>query len=303
MANDFSKGYAQKYAGELDKMIVQSAKTGFFADNAFKAKFIGAKTVQIPELTLVGLGNYDRVEGFKPGDATLVYTDYTLGQERSRQLYLDAQDADESGVGDLAGKFAGEFTRTQVVPEIDAYSLSKLFGVASGIDGHVTAYDESKGVAQLLNAIAACDAAMEYDGSTSGVAFVDPVMYGILMNSPELQRTITISDFKQGEIDTKVKTINGYAIIPVAASRMRGKYKYEDGSVSSKGGFTPEEGAANVRAIVLPKDSASLVKKVDKLDIHAPGADVMRDGYVINYRLYYDLFVKNSRKNTIFAIA
>lgn len=302
MANDFSKGYAQKYAGELDKMIVQSAKTGFFADNAFKAKFIGARTVQIPELTLVGLGDYDRVTGFKPGDATLVYKDYTLSQERSRQLYLDAQDADESGVGDLAGKFAGEFTRTQVVPEIDAFSLSKLYGVASEAENLIT-YAKTTGVANLLEAIASVEAAMEYDGGVGTVAFVDPEMYGVLMNSTELNRSITISDFKQGEINTKVKTINGCAIIPVAASRMRGKYVYADGNDSSKGGFSPEDGSANVRAIVLPKDSASLVKKVDKLDIHAPGADVMRDGYVINYRLYYDLFVKNSRKGTIFAIA
>ena len=44
MANDFNN-LAQKYSPELDKMIVQESKTGFFADNVFGAKFFGAKTV------------------------------------------------------------------------------------------------------------------------------------------------------------------------------------------------------------------------------------------------------------------
>ena len=39
MANVIS--YAGKYSGELDKMIVQESKTGFLADNVFKAKFSG----------------------------------------------------------------------------------------------------------------------------------------------------------------------------------------------------------------------------------------------------------------------
>ena len=293
---------AKKYAGELDKMIVQSSKTGFFADSAFKAKFIGAKEVLIPELTLVGLGNYDRVEGFAKGDATLTHATYTLTQERSRQLYLDAQDADESGVADLAGQMVGEFTRTQVVPEIDAYALSKLYGVANE-KSNVIEYTKASGVANLLEAIASCDAAMEFDGSAGTVAFVDPEMYAVLMNSAELQRSITISDFKQGEIDTKVKSINGCAIIPVGASRMWSAYTFDAGSTTSAGGFTKTGTAKQVRGIVLPKDAASLVKKVDKIDLHAPGADVNRDGYIINFRLYYDLFVKNSRKGTIFAIA
>jgi hypothetical protein len=144
---------------------------------------------------------------------------------------------------------------------------------------------------------------MEYDGSTSLVALVDPVMYNILMTSNELQRFIAVDNFKQGEIDVKVKNLNGCAIIPVGATRMKSGYSFDDGATSSAGGFTPADGAKSVRALVLPRNSASLIKKVDKVDMYAPSDVIDRDGYVINFRLYYDLFVKNSRKGTIFAIA
>ena len=297
MANTIS--YASKYAPELDKMIAQEAKTGFLADNALKARFSGARSVFLPELSMVGLGNYNRTDGYAKGDVTLTHTEYTLTQERSRQLFIDAQDADESGVPDLAGKMVGEYTRTQVIPEIDAYVMATLYGHARQ---NTNPYSDDTAVASLIAAINGAEAAMEYDGSTSLVAFVDPTMYNILMTSTELQRYIAISDFKQGEVNMKVKNLNGCAIIPVAASRMKTGITLDPGATPSAGGFAPST-TGNIRALVLPRDSASLIKKVDKVDMYSPKEVIDRDGYVINFRLYYDLIVKNSRKNTIFAVA
>ena len=119
----------------------------------------------------------------------------------------------------------------------------------------------------------------------------------------DLQRQLAVGEFKQGEINMKVKNLNGCIIVPVAAARMKSAYTYADGTDVKKGGFAPADDAKNVRAIVMPKDSASLVKKVDKVDLHGLGEDIDRDGYTINYRLYYDVFVKNSRKGTIFGLA
>lgn len=300
MANSIAS--ASKYVGELDKMIAQVSKTGFLADNVFKAKFVGNKTVMIPDITMVGMGTYSRTGGYPKGDTSLVFKEYTLGQERGRQLFLDAQDSDESGVADLAGKLAGEYIRVHAVPECDAYNISKMFGVANA-KTHVTSYAEETAVKDLLTAINAVEAAMGYDGATSMIAFVDPVMWSVLQTSPELERHITVSDFKQGEINMKVKHLNGCAIIPVSADRMKSAYTFNAGSSSSAGGFTPASGAKDIRALVLPKDSASFVKKVDKFDILDPSRVEDYDAYKINFRMYYDLFVKKSRENTIYAIA
>lgn len=303
-----SIAYTSRYAGELDKMITQESKTGFFSDNAFKARFTGAREVYLPELSMVGLGKYDRITGYAKGDATLTHTKYTLSQERSRQLFIDAQDADESGVPDLAGKMVGEYTRTKVIPEIDAYVIEKLYTKAaeedaeSGKTAHVTTYAEDTAVKDFISVINDAEASMEYDGSTQLVALVDTTLYNQLMTSPELQRYISIDAFRQGNVNLKVKNLNGCAVIPVTASRMRTKFKYDDGAESGKGGFSVDDGAGYIRALVLPKDSASLIKKVDKVNMFAPNEVIDRDGYVINFRLYYDLFVKKSRQNTIFAI-
>lgn len=292
MANTIS--YAQKYSPELDKMIVQGAKTGFFADNVFKAKFVGAKTVQIPEITLGGLGDYDRAEGYSKGDVNLKFKEYTLSKDRSKQMTIDAQDADESGVPDLVGKLVGEYTRTIVNPEIDAYVLSKLAGIATTAN-NTKDYAAGTAVADLLATINNVEAENGYNNDEL-VAFVDPVMYGLLMTSQELQRSITISDFKQGEVDMKVKKLNGCAIIPVSAERMHTTLTF------SENGFAPASGSKAIKAIVLPKGAASLVKKVDKVSVLSPNEVEDMDAYKVNYRLYYDCFVTNSRAKTVHAI-
>lgn len=290
---------AEKYASELDKKIIQGAKTGFFADSKFKAKFTGARTVHLPVFDADGLGSYDREGGengnlgYSRGNVTVEFKDYILEQERSKQLIIDAQDADESGVGNLVGQTVSEYTRLKVNPEIDAYVLAKLYSTAKA--ENKTTFDSTKAVEQMLNAINGAEAASGYTNEQM-IAFVDPVMYAALMNSDKLQRSITVSDFKQGEVNLKVKSLNGVSIIPVSADRMKSKFEF------TENGFAPAGDAVTANAIILPKNAASLVKKVDKVDIYSPDVVQDMDAYKVNFRLYYDLFVTTSREGLIFTI-
>lgn len=287
-------GYTNKYAPELDKMIVQEAKTGFMADSKFTAEFTGARTVNLPEVNFDGLGSYDRANGYSKGEANLTYTPYTLSMERSKQLVIDAQDADETGMPSLAGKMVGEYTRTKVNPEIDAYNISKLYGIANE-NNHKRTFNEETAVADMLAAINDAEAANGYTNDKM-VALVDPVMYAALMTSNDLQRAIVVGDFEQGSANLKVKELNGCAIIPVAADRMKTEYDF------GESGFAAKESAGNIRAVIMPKSAASLVKKVDKVDIFTPEEVQDMDAYKINFRLYYDCFVTNQKKGLIFAI-
>lgn len=286
---------ASKYANELDKMIVQESKTGFLADSKFKARFTGARTVNIPQINFDGLGDYSRENGYSKGGTNFTYESYTLSQERSKQLTIDAQDADETGVSSLVGKMVGEYTRTKVNPEIDAYALSKLYEIANE-EGHVDTFVAEDAVELMLDCINKAEAESGYTNERM-VAFVDPVMYAALMTSDKLQHSITVSDFTQGAVNMKVKELNGCAIIPVAADRMRTAYDFNES------GFEASTGAGCVRAIVMPKSAASLVKKVDKVDIYSPDEVQDMDAYKINFRLYYDLFVMSNKTGLIFTIA
>ena len=79
---------AVRYAGELDKMFAQKSATGFFADNALATKFVGAKTVIIPDVDFQGLSDYDRDTGYTKGAITVSNTSYTMAMDRARSLQI-----------------------------------------------------------------------------------------------------------------------------------------------------------------------------------------------------------------------
>ena len=62
---------ASMYSEELDRLFTQKSVTGFFADNAFGARFVGAKTVIIPDIEFEGLTDYNRQGGFENALAKL----------------------------------------------------------------------------------------------------------------------------------------------------------------------------------------------------------------------------------------
>ena len=269
-----------------------------------KAKFVGAKTVLIPDMDMQGLGNYDRDDGFVTGAVTVSNESYTMAMDRGRSFQLDREDEDETGVANLAGQVLGEFVRTKVVPEMDAYVLSKLATLATTKSQTVTGTVASQVYKMITEAINKVQAVIGY--SEPLVSFVDSTVWSALMNTTEVTRQIMVSDFKKGGISTKVKTLNDVPIIPVADDRMKTAFTFYDGVTNAEsvdqtaGGFVPATGAKKIGILVLPKKAASLVKKSERIRTFSPEQNQKADAYLFQYRLYYDLFVRKSLTGTIF---
>jgi predicted transcriptional regulator len=290
---------AEKYSDALDKAFVQKSVTGFFADNALRTKFVGAKTVIIPDIDFAGLVDYDRDTGFARGALTIANTPFTMEMDRARSIQIDREDEDETGIANLAGQILGEYVRTKVVPECDAHVLSKIFAYASSAN-NTAAYTDGKVYEQLTTAITNVRKEVGYDEEL--VAFVDSDTFAALENSPEISRHITVSDFRKGDINFKVKSVNGVALIPVVPERMKSAYTFvKSGDDAKVGGFTPTEGAKSIRIMVMPKSGAHLVKKTEKLRVFTPEQNLDADAYKFDYRIYYDVFVKKSCTDAIFA--
>ena len=284
-----------KYSDELDKMFEQKSAVGFFADNALATKFVGAKTVIIPDIDFQGLADYDRDTGFSRGAITVSNTSYTMSMDRARSLQIDREDMSETGIANLAGKILGEYVRTKVVPECDAYVLSKLAGLALS-RSNIVEGDAEKPFEALCQLITEVQSQVGYDEEL--VAFVDSHIYAALQNSTEISKLITVSDFKQGEVNLKVKSINGVAIIPVVSERMKTAYKFNP---DNAGGFSPMDSTRETYMLVCPKSGAHLVKKTEKMRIFTPEQNIDADAYKFDYRIYYDVFVKKSGLDAVWA--
>lgn len=292
-----SIAFKTELTAELDKKLVQGAQVGVFADNNLRAKFIGAKTVNIPVLGMSGLGDYDRDTGFARGGVSVSHTPFTLQMDRGVSFQIDAQDADESGIPDLAGQVMGEFVRTKAVPEVDAYVLSKLAGVANEKQHTITGTLATNVYKMITEAIAKAQNEVGYDEDL--LCFVDSTALAALQNTPEISRHLVLNDFKKGELTTKVIHINGVPILPVQDSRMKTAYVFHDGSAEDFG-FEPAEAAQSIGLLLVPKRGASLVKKTEQIRTFAPGENLNADAWKLDYRVYYDVVVKDSMVDGIY---
>lgn len=300
MANGFGSNintleFATKFTGELDKIYVQESKTGFMTDNAMRAKFVGARSVKIPNISLQGLGDYDRDTGFITGTITIDNSVFTLTQDRARSFQIDREDLDETGVTELAGAVMSEFVRTKVIPESDAYVLSKLASFASTKSQTVTYSTPYETFEALLEKV---QNACGY--SENIVCFVAPEVYTAFKTDSALTRMLDSGDFKQGKVDLKVKMIDDVPLIPVSSDRMKTAYDFLSGGEDEEaGGFTPTSTAKGIKMLMLPKNAAMLVKKCEKIRTFTPDQNIKADAYKFDYRMYYDCLVKTSSSGTI----
>lgn len=283
------------YSTELDKVFEAKSATAFFADNALRTRFVGAKTVIIPDIEFEGLSDYDRAGGFENGAVTVSNTSYTMSMDRARSLQIDREDMDEAGIASLAGKILGEYVRTKVVPECDAYVLSKLGKIAQD-NCNLVEGDVAEPYAAFNKLVNEVQSVVGYDEEL--VCFVDSYAYAALCASDEITRMMSVSDFKQGEVNLKVKSINGVAIIPVVCERMKTNFIFRN---TAEGGFKPGDKACGIHMLVLPKSAAHLVKKTEKMRVFTPEQNSSADAYKFDYRIYYDVFVKRSCLNSIWA--
>lgn len=294
--------FRETLTNELDKALVQKSVTASFLDNSFGSKFVGTKTILIPDIDFVGLGDYDRAEGFPEGGITVEQKPYTLTQERARRFYVDRMDMDEIGIAGLSGQIMGEFVRTKVTPEVDAYNLSKLAGIASAANQVVGTGVAlaNKSVSLLSEAIQKVQNEVGFDEELVAICNTD--FYGDLMSTSELTRRLDISDFKKGEISSKVRKLDECWIMPAPKGRMMTSYDFLNGlGEEADGGFKPASSAKNIGFIVLPKRVAKFVKKLEKIRTFAPDTVQKKDAWQFDYRLYYDMLVKASETGTIFA--
>ena len=122
----------KNYVPLLDEVYKLAALTSVL-DGAPELARAGANANElvIPKMTMSGLADYSRNGGYSAGDVTLTNETVTCNYDRGRMFQVDNLDNAETA-GIAFGRLAGEFIRTKVAPELDAFRLAAYAG-ASGI--------------------------------------------------------------------------------------------------------------------------------------------------------------------------
>lgn len=289
--------YSQQFQTVLDAQMLAGATSAFMEANAGQVKYDGGDTVHIPEISMQGLAKYDRDEGFNQGSVTLKFNPYKMTQDRGRTFQLDSMDVNETNFVATAGTVMGEFQRTQVIPEIDAYRYSKISALATAENKVTTGFTPA--VATILEKLEAeITEIQDVVGEDEGLIVVmSTKLRTILNNADKFNRYLNVAEFKNGSINTTVKSFNDIPILGVPSARMKTAYVFNDGKTANQqaGGFKADTGAKDINWIIMPQRAPIAVSKTDKVRIFTPELNQKADAWKIDYRKYHDLWIPKNR--------
>lgn len=284
---------AKIFQTALDRQVLEGATSGWMEDNAFQVIYNGGSEIKIPKMSLDGLGKYDRDAGYAQGAITYAFETKTMTQDRGRKFLLDKMDVDETNFVAAASTVMGEFQRTKVIPEIDAYRYSHIYSLAKDKYGREYTPAASTIMSTLSEDITAVQ---DIAGAADLVIIMARPVYDMLNNNEKYSKFINAGDFKQGEINLMIKLFNGIPVVPVPSARMKTAYVFRDGKSSGQemGGFAPAENATQINWIICPKSAPIAVSKTDNVKIFDPEVNQTADAWLMEYRKYHDLWIKDN---------
>ena len=287
---------ATLFQTQLDLVAQQEALTGWMEANAGQVIYNGGKEIKIPKMAVQGLANYDRDNGYTQGSVTLEYETRTMTQDRGRQFQLDAMDVDETNFIATASTVMGEFQRTQVVPEIDAYRLSKIAtDVITANKSGMIEYGYTPAEATVLRKIKEGIQKIR-DAGYNGDLVIHATGAVVLELTMFLASKLQTETISVGGIDITVPAIDKAAIIETPQNRMYTAITMYDGTTSGQkeGGYVKGASALDVNFMILPRVAPIAVSKQDKMRIFDPETYQKSNAWSMDYRRYHDLWLKDN---------
>lgn len=288
--------YASVFQSELDKAAVEQATSGWMEPNSSLVKYTGGNTVKVPILNMDGLADYSN--GFTDGDIKLTWQDLEFTMDRGRRFALDEHEVNDTNFVVTASQVMGEFQRTKVVPEIDAYRYSTI--AAGTIAKKRASGGYTPSATDILRKLYYDIAAVQdvVGSGTPMVITMSATVAAILDTSTEISKRLDVVDFTQGGVTLKVSALNGeHPIRRVGSGRLKSAYVFADGKTDGQksGGFTPAEGALDVNWIICPRTVPIAVSRTDKVRVFDPETYQGARAWVMDYRKYHDLWITDNK--------
>lgn len=286
---------------ELDKAAIQVATSGWMEPNADKIKYNGGAEVKIPILSTDGLADYE--DGFVDGSLSFKYVTKKMTMDRGRRFTFDEHKTDETGFLLTASMVMGEFQRTHVIPELDAYRYSAIAKGAINKNqargGYTPTADNV--LSNLYDDIANIQDVVGEDIPL--IITISTKVASLFDRSKELNRNLSVIDFEKGDISTKVRSLDGeHPLIRVGSARMKTEYIFNDGKTSNQesGGFKPASSAKNINWIICPKNVPIAVSKTDNIRIFDPETYQAKRSWAMDYRKFHDIWIPDNKWDCIF---
>ncbi len=262
----------KSYVPLLDEVYKQASKTAVLDGNPELVQAgANAGELIIPKLEMSGLGNYSRNSGYVQGDVTMSQETVPVNYDRGRMFCVDAMDNVETA-GTAFGFLAGEFIRTKVVPELDAFRFSTYAGVA-GISKVAAGAALADGVAVVK---ALRDAITQMDEDEVPMEdchlFITPTLYGMVED---------MDTNKSREVMARFASVT---LVP--QNRFFTAIQLRDGSAEGEveGGYQKAVGAKDINFMIVHKAAVIQFPKHIAPKVVSPEQNPDADAWKFGYR-------------------
>lgn len=261
---------AQKYVPMLDEVYKLSSVTAVL-DGAPELVSQGANANEliIPMMTMSGLADYNRNSGYVAGDVTMANETVKCNFDRGRSFVVDTMDDIETA-GLAFGRLAGEFIRTKVTPELDAFRFASYAG-KEGISKNTAQLTDGAAVIEALRA-----AVNKFDEDEVPLdqryLFITPTLLGMVQDLDTIKSREVLQNFA--------------AIQKVPQTRFYTAIEQKDGKTSGEesGGYAKAADAKDIGFMLIHKPALIQYEKHVAPKIITPEQNQNADAYIFGYR-------------------
>lgn len=268
MANNIN--LFEQYVPLLDEVYKEASKTDVLDGNPELIRMgANANELIIPKMTMDGLADYSRNGGYVGGDVTLTNETVVCNFDRGRMFTVDSMD-DAETAGVAFGMLAGEFIRTKVAPELDAFRFATYAG-AEGVSSAAATLTSGENVVAALraatNAMDEAEVPME-----DRILFITPTLHGLIQDMDLVNSREVLSRFSQ--------------VIPVPQTRFYTAIQQKDGTSSGEtvGGYAKAADGQEINFMVVHKGAVIQFPKHISPKVVSPEMNPDADAWKFGYR-------------------
>lgn len=259
------------YTALLDEVYKQSALTSELDGADLATAGANSNELIIPMISMDGLADYSRNSGYVNGDVTLTNETVKCNFDRGRMFNVDTMDNIETA-GVAFGRLSGEFIRTKVVPELDAFRFAAYAshaGITSATPANLTTG------AAVIEALRKGTTKMDEDEVPyeQRYLYITPTLYGLVQDLDTTKSRKVLSRFAK--------------IVTVPQTRFYTAIEQLDGTSGgkTKGGYQKATAASNINFMIIHKPALIQFTKHLDTKVIEPSVNQDSDGYKFGYRM------------------
>ncbi|PHB22870.1 capsid protein [Bacillus pseudomycoides] len=275
-ATDYQQALQQKFSKGLSFFELYNTP------NNQNIKWVDAKTIQIPRITVGGFVDVDRdVVGNYTRRADNDWEPKTIAHDREFKTLVDPQDISETNMALSIANITRVFNDEQKIPEMDKYMASKLFSefTTAGKTPDKTALTVDNVLSIFDNMMMEMDEAeVPQEGR---ILYAIPQVNKLLKQAKEIQRMLVLNT-NNGTTNRSIYSLDDVTIKTVPSSRMKTAYNFTNGAV-------PDAAAKQINMILVHPAAVISPQKYEFVSLDEPTAG-SGGKYLYYERKYWDVF-------------